>query len=649
MVSFDDLIPQKQSKYNKIESGIQGAAQGATANFGDEIMAGLTSPVMYAGSRLAKALGYDNTLADKSLGDIYNQERKTIDTENKQALEENPASFITGNVAGAIGTGVSGAATKTGQALANSLRSGGLAGRVGKAALLGAASSGVAGFGSGDGLENRLEASRDSAMAGGVIGGIIPMAGAVVQGVASKKPAIPTSEEIKSLANVAYKTAEEKGGTLKGWFANRFLDEIKDIEPATVAGKKVPANPQLIEALDFVKSFKNTRLSLKDAQNLDEYLGDAIDGFTTLGQVDKSGQKLLTIQRRLRDMIDTADETLIDGGKEGFEALKRGRQLWSTQAKLSDVERIIKRAELTDNPASAIKTGFKNLLTNAKNSRGYSKEELKLIERAANSGIATDLLRTFGSRLIPIVTGAGGGGLGATAGAAAGSAASRNLASRMQLSKADDVARAVASRVNPVTSKQVLLPNPAVTAPAIGIGGAASIPAQQPIPLATPSMNFDDLIPAQPQSNADPLNEKIKMAESGGNPNAQNPNSSASGLYQFTDATWRSAVDKWGRKNGIKYGDKSNPQAQEAMMEMLKMDNARVLQNKGIEPSDANLYFAHFMGAPAASKAISLLGKRAIAARSFPDAAKANPEVFFNKGKPRTIDEVYEIITSKVG
>jgi hypothetical protein len=170
-----------------------------------------------------------------------------------------------------------------------------------------------------------------------------------------------------------------------------------------------------------------------------------------------------------------------------------------------------------------------------------------------------------------------------------------------------------------------------------------------PAPQNSPSMNFDDLIPAKPQSNADPLNEKIKMSESGGNPNAQNPNSSASGLYQFTDATWRSAVDKWGRKNGIKYGDKSNPQAQEAMMEMLKMDNARVLQNKGIEPSDANLYFAHFMGAPAASKAISLLGKRAIAARSFPDAAKANPEVFFNKGKPRTIDEVYEIITSKVG
>jgi len=55
------------------------------------------------------------------------------------------------------------------------------------------------------------------------------------------------------------------------------------------------------------------------------------------------------------------------------------------------------------------------------------------------------------------------------------------------------------------------------------------------------------------------------------------------------------------------------------------------------------------MGAPAGAAAIKMLGTNAIAARSFPSAAKANPTVFFNKnGKPRTIDEVYQIITSKV-
>ena len=174
-----------------------------------------------------------------------------------------------------------------------------------------------------------------------------------------------------------------------------------------------------------------------------------------------------------------------------------------------------------------------------------------------------------------------------------------------------------------------------------------------PNPYA-PGLDFNDLIPQQPMQQQQPLapqsslQERIKQAESSGNPNAQNPLSSASGLYQFTNDTWRSVVDKFGRRSGIRYSDKNNPQAQEQMVAALLQDNARILQNKGIEPSDANLYFAHFMGAPAASKAISMLGKNAIAARSFPDAAKANPTVFFDGQRPRTVDEVYQIITSKV-
>jgi hypothetical protein len=170
-------------------------------------------------------------------------------------------------------------------------------------------------------------------------------------------------------------------------------------------------------------------------------------------------------------------------------------------------------------------------------------------------------------------------------------------------------------------------------------------------PFAGQPVDYDPFAAPQAQPSPGPqasLTENIKQAESGGNPNAKNPLSSASGPFQFTDATWRSAVDKWGRSQGIKYSDKANPQAQEMLMQKLTADNSRILKAKGIEPTDGNIYFAHFMGAPAASKAISMLGKNAVAARSFPDAAKANPTVFFDGRRPRTVDEVYELITSKV-
>lgn len=673
MVSFDDLIPQQTKTLpSRGRTGLEQGLQGATFNLADEAYNRLGALGAYGYQALTDmpTESQDSRVGGVNLGAVgrgINSLQELTDVASQETnkrlseqLQERPALSIGSNIAGALLTGGAGATTKSGTAIANSLRGGNVATRVGKAGLLGAASGATAGFGAGSGLEDRLEKSGYSAVAGGVIGGAIPAVGAVAGKVANKltqtKTPIASADEIKSLANQAYQKADESGGVLKGWFTNRFLDDIKDIQPATIAGRQVPTNPELSKALDYVNSFKNTRLTLQDAQNLDEYLGDAIDGFTTLGQVDKSGQKLLQVQRAFRNAIESADDTLIEGGKEGFESLKQGRALWSAQLKMRDIERIIKRAELTDNPATAIKSGFKNLLTNAKNSKGYTKEELALIERAANSGVVGDVFKTFGSRLIPIITGAGGGGIAGTMAAAAGSMASRGLATRGAVSRADDVARALSNRAVPQVAKEAS-GLPAVIGSknagqlALPAGSLATIPERQPIaaptvaPTTSPTLDFNDLIPQQPQAS---LQERIGTAESNGDMAAKNPLSSASGKYQFTDATWKSAVDKWGRRNGIKYSDKTNPQAQEYLMAQLTQDNARILQNKGIEPTDGNIYFAHFMGAPAASKAIQMLGKNAIAARSFPDAAKANPTIFFNNGKPRTIDEVYELITNKV-
>lgn len=152
------------------------------------------------------------------------------------------------------------------------------------------------------------------------------------------------------------------------------------------------------------------------------------------------------------------------------------------------------------------------------------------------------------------------------------------------------------------------------------------------------------------------IDEKMAMAESSGDPNAQNPNSTASGLYQFTDPTWNSLVNKHGRKYGITKADKNNPQAQNIMLQYLKEDNARQLKAKGLPVNEKTIYFTHFMGGPAGTKAMTMLGKRANAARSFPSAAKSNPTIFYQTdkrgkpiySKPRTVDEVYQLVTSKV-
>lgn len=184
MAALDAIYGVKQEntiKNNEIQSAIQGAAQGMTANFGDEMMAGLTAPVIYAGSRALEAMGTNtNGLAEKSLYDIYASERQKIDAANAQAAQDNPLSYVGGNIVGAVGTGVAGAGTKAGAAIANSVRSGNLAARMGKAAIAGAASGELAAVGAGN-EEDRLSNVPSSALLGATIGGVIPAVGASYQ------------------------------------------------------------------------------------------------------------------------------------------------------------------------------------------------------------------------------------------------------------------------------------------------------------------------------------------------------------------------------------------------------------------------------------------------------------------------------------
>lgn len=105
---------------------------------------------------------------------------------------------------------------------------------------------------------------------------------------------------------------------------------------------------------------------------------------------------------------------------------------------------------------------------------------------------------------------------------------------------------------------------------------------------------------------------RTRQIESGGNPNAQNPNSSAGGDFQFIDSTARA------------YGltDKTNPFASADAAARLARDNKAYLAKAlGREPTGAELYLAHQQGAGGAAKlllnggasAASVVGGDAIA------------------------------------
>lgn len=154
----------------------------------------------------------------------------------------------------------------------------------------------------------------------------------------------------------------------------------------------------------------------------------------------------------------------------------------------------------------------------------------------------------------------------------------------------------------------------------------------------------------QPQAANQDFFESLKMAESGGDPNAKAQTSSASGLYQFTDQTWKDSVIKWGKKYGIDIADKNNPEAQEIMVRELTNDNAKILTKKlNREPNNKELYLAHVFGPNQASRLISALGSgRPAIAYAPPQVVRANQPIFFNNRQPRTVEQVYNLLGGKI-
>jgi hypothetical protein len=165
--------------------------------------------------------------------------------------------------------------------------------------------------------------------------------------------------------------------------------------------------------------------------------------------------------------------------------------------------------------------------------------------------------------------------------------------------------------------------------------------------------------------------------ESGLNAEIKAPTSSATGLFQFIDQTWLMTMKESGAEFGYgRYADaiektssgkytvrdpalraevlnlRKNPAANAAMAGALTRHNAAVLKNRiGRDPTDGELYIAHFLGAAGASRLINAAGSdpNAKAATLFPRAAAANRAIFYDKqGGARSVTGVYGTLVTKL-
>ncbi len=155
--------------------------------------------------------------------------------------------------------------------------------------------------------------------------------------------------------------------------------------------------------------------------------------------------------------------------------------------------------------------------------------------------------------------------------------------------------------------------------------------------------------------------------------------SSAEGLFQFIASTWLEVVRAFGPQHGLaaqaaaiqsSNGQLSVPDEEmreqilalrrdpllSALMaaEMMKRDRAEMERRLGRAINRSEFYFSHFFGVDGASKFISLVdGKpKQSAPRVFPEAARANRNLFFTKRGRKTrhltVGEVYDRIDAMI-
>ncbi|MGA0595601.1 hypothetical protein [Enterovirga sp. CN4-39] len=140
-----------------------------------------------------------------------------------------------------------------------------------------------------------------------------------------------------------------------------------------------------------------------------------------------------------------------------------------------------------------------------------------------------------------------------------------------------------------------------------------------------------------PQSATASLVDRIVGVESAGDPNAKNPNSSATGAGQFIASTWIGMVRKYrpeiagtmGRDDILAL--RNDPALSREMVARYAEENAATLKAAGIEPTPGRIYLAHFLGPEGAKAVLSAGADTPISDLVGADAVSANRSILAGK------------------
>lgn len=301
--------------------------------------------------------------------------------------------------------------------------------------------------------------------------GLAANIGSDVKAAFSKSPA-EDAQTFKAQSQDSYKQMRDAGAELNRAGTGSVTYGIgKALADSGIMNKSLHGDTMSI-VQDLNDAAQNGSLSLEKLDQYRQLLNQAVSKNTS--KVDGANPDAF----KANVAIGALDDAVNNLGPEhitnpaAIDSLNNARAQWAKSSRMSQVQKIIDNAKMTDNPVTAMKTGFKNLSKSLKVSpRGWTPDEISAVNDAAKTGILTNALRVAGSRLTPMIAGgagyASGGPVGALAAAGteyAISGTARALANKIQTGKANNVLGALAPRPQIPTNPFYKPTSPALSA-----------------------------------------------------------------------------------------------------------------------------------------------------------------------------------------
>jgi len=345
-------------------------------------------------------------------GRPFEQEYSYLRDVDEAAARQSPVASGVGTAAGVLGQA---AALPVAPAAS-------LAGRMAQGAAIGAGAAGVADLADTKDLASAGKSALGGALIGGaaapVLAGVAKLANAGARATGlSRTPSIPATEELRDLSQAAYKRADAAGLVVNREGIRNIAGNIKT---ALAEEAYHPKNqPKLSNFLNELESLSFNRGVPGEPRNI----GVTLSGLDTTRKMLRAARmspdrEEARMARIAADHFDNylsnlkPSEVVAGDIREGVEALKEARSLWSSYRKADLVDDAIEAARLRaastgsgGNVDNAIRQEFRKILQSPKKSGAFTSDEKAALARIVTGTKGQNTLRLLG-KLSPT-----GGGL----------------------------------------------------------------------------------------------------------------------------------------------------------------------------------------------------------------------------------------------